>query len=185
VSTAQAQKMFICDKVHFGADQKNDLALSPVTVAFSAKEHRPNVYAPTYVAELFRFVTFYVDYYTTGAGKSDPHAKERAANARTVHFNIETKIMPDRLPTATPAALPAGVTPEMLQNQTKPPQAFVDALAGVIMKEHMEGRAAVQSFDFRTLQLIEEQYPKIKTFYLTQSDKALHTDYVPASLRLP
>lgn len=60
----------------------------------------------------------------------------------------------------------------MFQNQTKPPQAFVDALAGVISREHMEEHADVQSFDFRTLQLIEEQYPRIRTYFL------------PATLRL-
>jgi glycerophosphoryl diester phosphodiesterase len=48
----------------------------------------------------------------------------------------------------------------------------------------MEGRAAVQSFDFRTLQLIEEQHPKIQTFYLTDNYKLLSSDFVPAELRL-
>ena len=48
----------------------------------------------------------------------------------------------------------------------------------------MEDRAAVQSFDFRTLQLIEEQYPKIKTFYLTDNYKLLSSEFVPDSLRL-
>jgi glycerophosphoryl diester phosphodiesterase len=183
VSVKQAQAMFICDKLHFGDAQKNDLALSPVTVAFTAKEKRPNVYSPTYVAELFRFVKFYAEYYSTGAGKDDPHAKERAANARTVHFNIETKILPD-LTAATAAIEAPGVPPEMLKNHTKAPQAFVDALAGVIAKEHMEGRAAIQSFDFRTLQLVEEQYPKIQTFYLTDKARLLGTEFLPVGLRL-
>ena len=31
----------------------------------------------------------------------------------------------------------------------------------------MESRAEVQSFDFRTLILVEEQFPKIPTYYLT------------------
>ena len=48
----------------------------------------------------------------------------------------------------------------------------------------MEGRAAVQSFDFRTLQLIEEQYPKIRTFYLNDNYKLLYSEFVPAELRL-
>jgi glycerophosphoryl diester phosphodiesterase len=182
ISSTDAQKTLICDKVHFGADQKNDLALSPVAVAFAAKEKLVSPYVPTYVAQLFQFVRFYVDYYTTGAGKDAPHARERAANARTVHFNIETKIMVDRAPSAATAAM--NIPAEMLKNQTVPPQGFVDALAGIIAKEHMEGRAAVQSFDFRTLLLIEEQYPKIKTFYLTESYKSLSTNVLPAELRI-
>lgn len=185
ISSKDAQKTFICDKLHFGADQKNDPSLSPVTVAFSAKEGRPNIYSPTYVAELFRFVRFYVEYYSVGPGKGTPQAEERAANARAVHFNIETKILPDRLPPAVAGAQDPNVPAEMYKNQTLPPQAFVDALAGIILKEHMEGRAAVQSFDFRTLQLIEEQHPKIKTFYLTDNYKLLSSEFVPAELRLP
>ena len=182
VSSTQAQTAFICDKLHFGADQKNDLALSPVAVAFAKKEGFANPYGPTNVPQLFRFVAFYVEFYTTGAGKSDPHAAERAANARTVHFNIETKILPDAAAGLYAAKYP-NMPRAMFENQTKPPQAFVDALAGAIVKEHMEGRAAIQSFDFRTLQLVEEQYPKIQTFYLTEDSATLYTEYVPAALR--
>ena len=183
ISSTDAQKTLVCDKLHFGPDQKNDLALSPVAVAFAKKEGMPNPYAPTNVPQLFRFVRFYVEYYSTGAGKGAPQAAERAANARTVHFNIETKIMPDRASAAVMAQNP-NVPKEMFQNQTKPPQAFVDALAGIISKEHMEGRAAIQSFDFRTLQLVEEQYPKMATFYLTGSPKSLSGEETPATLRV-
>lgn len=179
ISSTDAAKTLICDKIHFGDMQKNDASLSPVTVAFAKKDGMPSIYAPTNVPQLFRFVKFYVDYYTTGAGKSDPHAKERAANARTVHFNIETKIVPDVSMSSQGRPVPKG-----MENHTKPPQAFVDALAGTIAKEHMEGRAAIQSFDFRTLQLIEEQYPKIQTFYLTENPKTLSSDFVPAQLRV-
>jgi glycerophosphoryl diester phosphodiesterase len=180
ISSTDAQKTFVCDKLHFGTEQKNDLTLSPVAVAFAKQEAMGSPYAPTYVAQLFRFVRFYAEYYSTGAGKSAPGAAERAANARTVHFNIETKI----LPSFTPSAENANVPKEMVENHTVSPQAFVDTLAGLISKEHMENRAAVQSFDFRTLQLVEEQYPKIKTFYLTDDYKLLYSDFVPAELRL-
>jgi glycerophosphoryl diester phosphodiesterase len=179
ISSTDAAKTLICDKLHFGESQKNDAALSPVTVAFAKKDGMASIYAPTNVPQLFRFVKFYVEYYTTGAGKSDPHAKERAANARTVHFNIETKIVPDVSMSSQGRPVPKG-----MENHTNPPQAFVDALAGTIAKEHMEGRAAIQSFDFRTLQLVEEQYPKIQTFYLTESPKTLSSDFVPAQLRV-
>jgi glycerophosphoryl diester phosphodiesterase len=47
----------------------------------------------------------------------------------------------------------------------------------------MQSRAEVQSFDFRTLVLVEEQFPKIPTYYLTESPKMLSTEFVPAALR--
>jgi glycerophosphoryl diester phosphodiesterase len=47
----------------------------------------------------------------------------------------------------------------------------------------MESRSDVQSFDFRTLILVEQQFPAIQTFYLTQDSKAFSTEFVPAALR--
>jgi glycerophosphoryl diester phosphodiesterase len=172
ISSTEAQKTFICDKLHFGADQKNDLALSPVAVAFAKKEGLMSPYVPTYAAQLFQFVNFYVDYYRTGPGKADPHAKERAGNAAKARFNLETKVMPEGIPGDD------GHT-----NHTAAPQAFVDALCGAIEKNGMESRAEVQSFDFRTLILIEEQHPKIPTYYLTGPPKMLSSAWVPESLR--
>lgn len=172
ISSEFAQKTFLCDKIHFGDAQKNDLALSPVSVAFAKKEGLISPYVPTYAAQLFRFVNFYADYYSTGAGKGTPHAKERAENAKKVRFNIETKLMPEGI-----------VTDEEHRNHTVGPQAFVDALCGAIVKNNMVGRAEVQSFDFRTLILVEEQFPKIPTYYLTGSPKSLSTPMVPESLR--
>ena len=104
ISSTEAQRTFICDKLHSAQfpDQKNDLALSPVAVAFAAHEHLISPYVPTYVEQLFRFTAFYVDYYSKGPGKSQPHAAERAANAARVRFNIETKILPS--PTTNPAS---------------------------------------------------------------------------------
>ncbi len=155
LSSADAQKTFICDKLHQGPaygtaqfpDQTNDLSLSPVSVAFAKKEGMINPYAPTYVAQLFRFVAFYAEYYAKGPGRTQMDAAARAANARTVRFNLETKILPE---------LPASMTAkakdpsESLVNHTVGPQLFVDTLCGVIEKYHMVSRADVQSFDFRT-----------------------------------
>lgn len=172
ISSTDAQKTFICDKVHFGPEQKNDLSLSPVAVAFANKEGLISPYVPTYAAQLFRFVNFYVEYYRSGAGKSDPHARERAENAARVRFNIETKIMPEGI-----------ATDEAHKNHTVGPQAFVNALCGAIVKGGMVGRAEVQSFDFRTLILIEEQYPRIPTYYLTGAMKLLSSQLVPEQLR--
>lgn len=172
ISSTDAQKTFICDKMHFGPEQKNDLSLSPVAVAFAQKEGLMSPYVPTYAAQLFRFVSFYVEYYRSGAGKKDPAAKERADNAARVRFNIETKIMPEGI-----------ATDEAHKNHTVGPQAFVNALCGAIVKGGMVGRAEVQSFDFRTLILVEEQYPRIPTFYLTGAMKSLSSPLVPEQLR--
>ena len=171
ISMVDAQKMFICDKLHFGPDQKNDLALSPVAVAFAAKEKLISPYVPTYAAQLFRFAAFYAEYYKSGRGKSSPHAAERAAAAAKVHFNLETKIMPEGLPAPMEA------------NHTVSPQVFVDTLCGAIKSAHMQDRADVQSFDFRTLQLVEEQFPDIPTYYLTEDGKMLGSALVPVGLR--
>jgi glycerophosphoryl diester phosphodiesterase len=172
ISSTDAQKTFICDKVHFGAEQKNDLTLSPVAVAFAKKEGLISPYVPTYAAQLFRFVNFYVEYYTKGPGKETAHGKERAENAARARFNIETKILPEGI-----------ATDEEHKNHTVSPQAFVDALCGAIENNHMVSRAEVQSFDFRTLLLIAEQHPKIPTYYLTSSMKLLSSSLVPEQLR--
>jgi glycerophosphoryl diester phosphodiesterase len=187
ISSTDAQKTFVCDKLHQGPaygpaqfpDQTNDLALSPVSVAFAKHEHLISPYVPTYVEQLFRFVGFYADFYATGPGKAHPDAKARAANARTVRFNLETKILPE----LSPAEAKAAGEPD--GNHTVDPQTFVTTLCGAITRNHMESRAEVQSFDFRTLQLVEEQYSTIPTYYLTGPAATLSSLLVPASLRQP
>jgi glycerophosphoryl diester phosphodiesterase len=179
ISMTEVQKTFICDKLRpdprsGGPDQKNDLPLSPVAVAFAKKEGLISPYVPTYVEQLFRFAAFYAEYYRMGAGKSSPHAKERAAAGAKVKFNLETKILPEGLPEAIE---PGG-------NHTVAPQVFVDTLCGAIKRNHMETRVDVQSFDFRTLVLVEEQYPGIQTFYLTGDPRTLGSALVPEGLRV-
>ena len=181
ISMPEAQATFICDNLHRGPDQKNDLALSPVSVAFAEHEHLIDPYVPTYVEQLFRFSAFYTDFYRTGPGKSSTHAEARALAGERVHFNLETKILPDFIPPIDPKLkIPA----DMLKNHTVGPQVFVDTLCGAITRNHMESRSDVQSFDFRTLILVEEQYPAIPTYYLTENSTSLSTEFVPASLRL-
>ena len=92
---AEAQHTFVCDKLHPKfPDQRNDLALSPVAVAFAAREHLPSPYTPITVDQLFRFAAFYVEFYKSGPGRTHPAAAERSAHAVRVHFNLETKILP-------------------------------------------------------------------------------------------
>jgi glycerophosphoryl diester phosphodiesterase len=192
LSLAEAQSTYICDKLHQGPEygnarfdeQKNDLALSPVAVAFAKKEHLISPYVPTHAEQLFHFVAFYADYYSKGPGKSHPDAAARAANARTVRFNLETKITPFPEDSAgPPPTLPEHTEPRT--NHTVDPQTFVTTLCGAITRNHMESRAEVQSFDFRTLILVEEQFPKIPTYYLTGDPKTLSSPFVPPSLRQP
>jgi glycerophosphoryl diester phosphodiesterase len=176
-----AQDTFICDKVHFGDAQKNDLSLSPVAVAFAKKEGMPSPYAPTYAAQLFRFAKFYAWWYKSGPGKDTPDAAARARTGEHVRFNLETKLFPD-VPAVAMMA-PKGTPPDLLKNHTYGPQRFVDVLCGEIEKGGMVKRSDVESFDYRTLQLIEEQHPKIPTYYLTSDPRLVSTDFVPASLR--
>jgi glycerophosphoryl diester phosphodiesterase len=197
ISMVDAQRQFICDKLHFGPDQKNDLALSPVSVAFAAQEHMISPYAPTNAAQLFRFVNFYADWYRNGAGKSNPDAAARTRTAERVHFNLETKILPKGYSAAKMDAVAQGKTEAEAQasgkfppaafapNKTVSPEVFVDTLCGFIQAYHMEDRADVQSFDFRTLLLVQAKYPAIRTYYLTESLSLLDSDFTPDSLRAP
>lgn len=66
-----------------------------------------------------------------------------------VRFNIETKLTPDK--------------PE----DTVGPEAMVAALLRVIAQYGMEGRVTIQSFDWRTLGLVQAQRPAIPTVCLT------------------
>ena len=144
LTLAQLQSRFVCDKLFRGPTQQNDLALSPVTVAFrAAHPELPNVYAMATLPQLFAFVDFYVAYYSHGAGASHPDA----ARAR---FNIETKINPR----AEFAARTFG------------PGLFVRVIGGAIVRAHLTARADIQSFDFRSLLLVHRWFPQIRTVCL-------------------
>jgi glycerophosphoryl diester phosphodiesterase len=66
-----------------------------------------------------------------------------------VRLNIETKIDPDH----------PGESPD--------PNRFVTLLLGVLDAEQFADRVMIQSFDWRTLQLVQQRAPKIPTVYLT------------------
>jgi len=68
---------------------------------------------------------------------------------KTVRFNIETKISPLE-PEATPG-----------------PEDFARKLIAAIHAGGMESRAAIQSFDWRTLQVVQKEAHEIPTVYLT------------------
>jgi glycerophosphoryl diester phosphodiesterase len=73
----------------------------------------------------------------------------KARRADHVRFNIETKIDP-RQP-----------------NDTVPPAEMVQALLKAIRDAGMASRVAIQSFDWRTLQMVQLMEPSIPTVYLT------------------
>jgi glycerophosphoryl diester phosphodiesterase len=69
--------------------------------------------------------------------------------ATTVHFNIETKISPEK------------------PGETVSPEVFVDKLLAVVQAHGMAQRVTVQSFDWRTLALVQQRAPGMRTAYLT------------------
>ncbi len=79
----------------------------------------------------------------------DVFALARRAGNTHVRFNIETKISPLR--------------PE----RTAAPAAFAVALIKVIKNNKLQQYAAVQSFDWRTLAVVQSDAPEIKTVYLS------------------
>ncbi|MGY8632294.1 glycerophosphodiester phosphodiesterase [Bradyrhizobium sp. 14AA] len=80
---------------------------------------------------------------------SELFALVRKSGNTNVRFNIETKIDPNR------------------PDETLDPQAFVSKLLGLIDTEKFSDRVMIQSFDWRTLQLVQQQAPKLPTVYLT------------------
>jgi glycerophosphoryl diester phosphodiesterase len=73
----------------------------------------------------------------------------RARGASHVRFNIETKLSPQ------------------LPQDTLPPEAMADALLQAIRDAGMRERVSIQSFDWRTLQRVQQREPGIPTVYLS------------------
>jgi glycerophosphoryl diester phosphodiesterase len=69
--------------------------------------------------------------------------------AREVQFDIETKVFPNR------------------PNDTLPPEQFVKTLLSVIREAGMAKRVMIQSFDWRTLALVQSMEPGMRTVFLT------------------
>jgi glycerophosphoryl diester phosphodiesterase len=84
-------------------------------------------------------------------------ARAEAVSGGTIRYNIETKIVPD-----SPA-------------DSADPQAFAMALIAVLRAAGVTERAAVQSFDWRTLQIVQREAPEIATVYLTAEQDWLDT----------
>lgn len=80
----------------------------------------------------------------------------KASGKKQVFYNIETK------------SKPAG------DNKLHPePERFVDLLVEVLEKKNIMPYAVIQSFDVRTLQVLNRKYPHIKTSLLVDNNKSL------------
>lgn len=73
----------------------------------------------------------------------------KARRADHIRFNIETKITPNQ------------------PDDTVSAEAMTQALLKVVKDAGMAGRVTIQSFDWRTLQLVQKLEPSITTVYLT------------------
>ena len=81
----------------------------------------------------------------------------RDLGASDIHFDMETKINPH---------YPAN---------TLAPQAFVERMLAVIREAGMTERVMVQSFDWRTLELLHRMEPRLRTMYLTMNSPSYST----------
>lgn len=70
-----------------------------------------------------------------------------------VRFNIETKVS------------------SKAPDETLPPEPFTRALLAEVRKAGVERRTTIQSFDFRTLAVVQREAPGIDTAYLTSEQK--------------
>lgn len=77
----------------------------------------------------------------------------RRSGDKHVRLNIETKIDPNH------------------PDESPDPQHFVSTVLEVLRHEHFSDRVMIESFDWRTLQLVQKQAPQIPTVYLTQVEQ--------------
>lgn len=94
---------------------------------------------------------------TRYARLSDLFAMVRRSGNRHVRFNIETKVSP------------------LAPRETLAPEPFARALIAEIRANRMADRATIQSFDWRTLQVVQKEAPEIATVYLTARQRFLDT----------
>jgi glycerophosphoryl diester phosphodiesterase len=77
-----------------------------------------------------------------------------AVLSKPARFNIETKLSPQA------------------PHETLPPEAFARALIAEVRKAGAAARTTIQSFDWRTLKVVEREAPDIATAYLTDRHNA-------------
>ncbi|MFN2645479.1 MAG: glycerophosphodiester phosphodiesterase [Burkholderiales bacterium] len=77
------------------------------------------------------------------------------ARSSEVRFNIETKLLPTHA------------------DETVGPKEFAHALVAEIRNAGLERRTTIQSFDYRTLKIVEGEAPEIETVYLTEAEDSV------------
>ena len=87
----------------------------------------------------------------------------RRSGDHHVRLNIETKIDPTH------------------PKESLDPQSFVTAVLGLLRREHFTDRVMIESFDWRTLLLVQKQAPEIPTVYLTQQQQPEENIYLEKS----
>jgi glycerophosphoryl diester phosphodiesterase len=87
-------------------------------------------------------------------GTRIPRLADLFSKAPAVRFNIETKLVPEA------------------PDETLAPEPFARALIAEVRKAGAAARTTIQSFDFRTLKVVEREAPEIATAYLTSGNKS-------------
>lgn len=88
---------------------------------------------------------------------ADLFALVRKAGNTQVRFNIEIKVSP------------------LNPSETLDPETFAKTVVGVVRQEGMAGRTTIQSFDWRTLQVVQRIAPAIPTVYLSCQHNSFDT----------
>jgi glycerophosphoryl diester phosphodiesterase len=86
-------------------------------------------------------------------GTRIPRLEEVLRLSPKVRFNIETKLAPEAA------------------DETLAPEPFARALITEVRKAGVAARTTIQSFDFRTLDVVQREAPEITTAYLTSGKK--------------
>jgi glycerophosphoryl diester phosphodiesterase len=86
-------------------------------------------------------------------GTRIPRLEQVLRLSPAVKFNIETKLS---------AKAP---------DETLPPEPFARALIAEVRSAGVAARTTIQSFDFRTLEVVQREAPEIRTAYLTNGQK--------------
>ena len=86
----------------------------------------------------------------------------RRLGADRIQFDIETKVFPDR------------------PNDTLAPDEFVPILLGAIRDAGVTDRVMIQSFDWRTLKIVQRLEPRIRTVFLTIESSNMNNVASPA-----
>jgi glycerophosphoryl diester phosphodiesterase len=151
LTRSENQAQFVLDKLlPDRPKQRNDLALSPVAVAFAKQAGLSSPYVMPSVDQLFAFTRFYAEYYKSGEGRAHSDAERRWKNAERVRFNVETKVS----------------SSSEIAGDVIAVEPFTRALADSIRRNGMQGRADIQSFDPRSIRIVQQEYRDIRAVYL-------------------